>query len=124
MITAPFPAPRAVVRRIARSAPVALLRQAGRPIPTENYVQDGRYVIRADLPGVDPARDVDIAVHNGSIEIRAVRRDGGHHPGDIHYGLFRRVLTLPRDADPGTLTTRYRDGVLEVALDLPGARLT
>lgn len=117
-------APREAVRRIARSAPVALLRQSGRPIPAENYIEDGRYVIRADLPGVDPARDIDIAVHDDAIEIKAIRRDdhrGRRHPGDIPYGLFRRVMTLPRDADPRTLTTRYRDGVLEVALTLPGA---
>jgi HSP20 family molecular chaperone IbpA len=106
---------------VARSAPVARLRQAGRPIRAEKYVEDGVYIIRADLPGVDPARDIDVSVHDGTVEIKAIRRNdqkASHHT-EIPYGLYRRVLTLPDDADGDTLTTRYRNGVLEVAIALP-----
>ncbi|MFI0356840.1 Hsp20/alpha crystallin family protein [Actinomadura sp. 9N407] len=108
---------------IARSAPVARLRQAGRQIRAEKYVENGVYVIRADLPGVDPARDIDVSVHGGTVEIKAIRRDDlkARWHSEIPYGLYRRVLTLPDDADGDTLTTRYRDGVLEVAIALPGA---
>jgi HSP20 family protein len=111
------------LRWLARSAPVARLRQAGRPIRAEDYVENGVYVIRADLPGVDPARDIDVSVREGTVEIKAIRRDDlkPRHRTEIPYGLFRRVLTLPDDADGDTLTTRYSNGVLEVAVDLPGA---
>jgi HSP20 family protein len=63
------------LHRPARSAPVARLRQAGRPIRAEDYVENGVYVIRADLPGVDPARDIDVSVREGTVKIKAVRRD-------------------------------------------------
>jgi HSP20 family protein len=111
------------LRWLARSAPVARLRQAGRPIRAEDYVENGVYVIRADLPGVDPARDIDVSVREGTVEIKAIRRDDlkPRYRTEIPYGLFRRVLTLPDEADGDTLTTRYSNGVLEVAVDLPGA---
>ncbi|GLZ08071.1 hypothetical protein Acsp03_55370 [Actinomadura sp. NBRC 104412] len=43
------------------------------------------------------------------------------HHREISYGLHRRVMTLPDEADRDTLTTRYDNGVLEVAMNLPGA---
>ncbi|MBO2455069.1 Hsp20/alpha crystallin family protein [Actinomadura barringtoniae] len=126
-----MPTPRLVpsrwlLRRMARSAPVSRLRMAGRPIRAEEYVEDGVYVVRADLPGVDPARDIEVSIlpDPDSVEIKAIRRDDlkAHRHGEISYGLFRRVLTLPDRADRATLTTSYSNGVLEVAVDLPGAR--
>jgi HSP20 family molecular chaperone IbpA len=115
---------RTVLQWVADSTPVARLRQAGRPIRTEDFVEDGVYVIRADLPGVDPARDIDVSVRQGMIEIKAFRRDDlkRRQHQEIAYGLFRRVMPLPDEADDRTLTTRYTNGVLEVAIDLPGAR--
>ncbi|MFB4318917.1 Hsp20/alpha crystallin family protein [Actinomadura sp. 21ATH] len=109
--------------RIARSAPLARLRQAGRPIRAEDYVENGVYVIRADLPGVDPDRDIDVSVHGGTVEIKAIRRDDfrARTRTEIPYGLYRKVITLPAGADAGTLTTHYRDGVLKVAIALPEA---
>lgn len=124
-----MPTPRLVpsgglLRWMVRSAPVSRLRMAGRPIRAEEYVEDGVFVIRADLPGVDPARDIEVSVSADAVEIKAIRRDDQkvRRHGEIAYGLFRRVLTLPDSADRETLTTRYNNGVLEVAIDLPGAR--
>ncbi|MEU6034651.1 Hsp20/alpha crystallin family protein [Actinomadura sp. NPDC047616] len=119
-----LPWPRAVLRRVARYGPLARLLQAGRPIRAEDYVQDGRYIIRADLPGVDPSRDVRVSVHDRTLEIRAVRRADlrNRNHTEIPYGLLRRVVTLPHGADGDTLTTHYADGVLEIALAVPGNR--
>lgn len=124
MPAAQVPPPRSVLNRIAEVAPFARLRQAGRPIRAEDFVEDGVYVIRADLPGVDPARDIDVSFRKGAVEIKAVRRDDlkSRRHTEIPYGLFRRVIRLPDDADGDSLTTRYTNGVLEVAIDLPGAR--
>ena len=122
--TTPQSSSRSVLQRVADAAPLARLRQAGRPIRAEDFVEDGVYVIRADIPGVDPSRDIDVTIHHDAIEIRAVRRDPlkARRHTEISYGLFRRVLTLPANADRTTLTTTYTNGVLEVAIDLPGAR--
>jgi HSP20 family molecular chaperone IbpA len=108
---------------VAESPPIARLRQAGRPIPAEDFVEEGVYVVRADIPGVDPSRDIEVSVHRGLLEIKAYRRDDlkRRQHREISYGLFRRVMRLPEDADDQTLSTRYTNGVLEVAIDLPGA---
>src|ERR1700739_3148318 len=42
-------------------------------IRLEDEMTDGRYEVRAEIPGVDPAKDVDITVHDGQLTIRAVR---------------------------------------------------
>ncbi|GAB3678115.1 hypothetical protein GCM10027589_48430 [Actinocorallia lasiicapitis] len=111
-----------ILRRLGDLPPVARLRQAGRPIRTEDYVEDGRFVVRADLPGLDPARDIDLSVEHGHLEIKAIRRGSSHERGraDIAYGLFRSVLRLPDDADCTSLETDYENGVLRMAFKLPG----
>ena len=38
-------------------------------------MNDGRYEIRAELPGVDPAKDVDVTARDGVLTIRAQRSE-------------------------------------------------
>ena len=33
----------------------------------EDYVQDNRYVVRAELPGVDPEKDIEVTVEAGTL---------------------------------------------------------
>src|SRR5216110_1118797 len=40
----------------------------------EEYTEDGQLVVRAELPGVDPDKDVDISIVDGNLCIRAERR--------------------------------------------------
>ncbi|MEO5873400.1 MAG: Hsp20/alpha crystallin family protein [Streptosporangiaceae bacterium] len=114
---------RRILRRFGDLPSVARLRQAGNPIRTENFVENGEYVVRADLPGIDPARDIDVSVDRGQLEIKAIRREDfrlRQERTDISYGLFRRVLRLPDDADSTSLSTRYENGVLRMSFHLPG----
>lgn len=64
--------------------------------------QDGEVrVIRADLPGVDPATDVEITVAHGLLHINAQRRmerdvdDRDVRRHEIRYGSLTRTLPLP-----------------------------
>jgi hypothetical protein len=43
----------------------------GQPIRLEDGINDGRYEIRAELPGVDPAKDVEVTTRDGVLTIRA-----------------------------------------------------
>ena len=42
-------------------------------IRLEDEISDGYYEVRAEIPGVDPAKDIDITVHDGMLTIKAVR---------------------------------------------------
>jgi HSP20 family molecular chaperone IbpA len=44
-------------------------------IRLEDEIQDGHYVLRAELPGIDPAKDVDITVREGQLTIKAERSE-------------------------------------------------
>lgn len=83
--------------------------------------QDGEVrVIRADLPGVDPATDVEITVAHGLLHINAQRRmerdvdDRDVRRHEIRYGSLTRTLPLPPGATEADIAATYRDGILEV----------
>ncbi|WP_283134577.1 Hsp20/alpha crystallin family protein [Rhizohabitans arisaemae] len=101
--------------------PFAAMRTAEtQPIKFEDYVDDGRYVLRAELPGIDPERDVEITVTNGVLNVRAERRDEHKDPHrtEFRYGSFERSLTLPAGVDEEDVRATYDKGVLEVSVKL------
>jgi HSP20 family protein len=46
-----------------------------RDIRVEEFVDGGQLVVRAEVPGVDPDRDIDVSVDNGVLTIAAERRE-------------------------------------------------
>lgn len=81
--------------------------------------KDDDVVIRAELPGIDPA-DVDVEVTDGVLTIRGERRQEEKREGEdwlvseSAYGSFERSLTIPDGVDPAAITADYADGILEV----------
>jgi HSP20 family protein len=56
--------------------PFSLFRPlASQPIRMEDFIRDGRYVVRAELPGVDPEKQVEVTVRSGVLTIRAERQE-------------------------------------------------
>lgn len=97
-----------------------LTRWLRNPIPIEEVEDDTSYVLRAELPGVDPARDISVMVADGEVTL-AVDRVGQHHDqahSEFRYGSFRRLVTLPRRARDDTVRASYRGGVLQVTAEL------
>jgi HSP20 family protein len=90
----------------------------GQPIRLEDEMQHGRYEVRAELPGIDPAKDVDITAHNGVLTIKAQRRvktrSDGH--SEFSYGTFTRSVHLPPGAREDDVTARYDNGILTVSV--------
>jgi HSP20 family protein len=91
---------------------------AGQVFRLEESVQDDRYVIRAELPGLDPENDIDVTVDGRILTIRAERRqqDKGSYRSEFRYGSLTRAVRLPAGVDPGDVTARYDKGVLEVSV--------
>ncbi|MGH3660686.1 MAG: Hsp20/alpha crystallin family protein [Micromonosporaceae bacterium] len=87
----------------------------------EDYIDDGNYVVRAELPGVDPEKDVTINVEHGTLEIRAERREETKEKrrSEFRYGSLHRTLRLPEGADEEQITARYDRGILEVTVPIP-----
>jgi HSP20 family protein len=79
--------------------------------------------IYAFAPGVDPA-SLDINLDRGVMTIAGERKaelpatdaKTTVHIDERYRGRFRRVLTLPDDADPNAVTAQYRDGVLHISV--------
>jgi HSP20 family protein len=90
------------------------------PIKVEEYVEDDRYMIRADLAGIDPEKDVEVMVGSGYLTIRAERSDKteGKRRSEFRYGSFSRTLGLPANADEEAVTASYRDGILTISVGL------
>jgi HSP20 family protein len=80
-----------------------------------------RFVILADIPGVDPAQ-IEVSMDKGVLTLKGERDDG--HSGQ--YGKFTRVersrgafhrrFTLPDSADAEGITAHGKLGVLEIVI--------
>lgn len=93
------------------------------PIRVEEYPEGGSYVVRAELPGVDPRRDISVMVADGELTIGVNRtlRFPGTFDSEFHYGPAERTLRLPRRARDETAAASYDDGILEVRIELARA---
>jgi len=79
--------------------------------------------IYAFAPGIDPS-SLELNLERGLLTIAGKRENAlpqddekaAIHINERFQGSFRRVLTLPDDADPDAVTAKYRDGVLQISV--------
>jgi len=96
-------------------------REVTHTIRVEEHVEDdGTLVVRAEMPGIDPEKDLDVHVRDQMLEIRAQRtqketkeRDGAQR-SEFHYGSFSRSLRLPPGTRESDVEATYKDGIIEV----------
>ena len=76
----------------------------------------------AFAPGIDP-KEIEITVDRGLLTLAGERRNetqGGNgvntYAQERFAGKFRRVISLPEDADPGKVEASFRDGILHVTV--------
>ena len=89
-------------------------------IRLEDHLTDAAYIVRAELPGLDPEKDVHLSVSHGFLTIRAERKEETQtkHRTEFRYGMFERSVQLPETADGDNVIARYKDGILEVTVPL------
>jgi HSP20 family protein len=86
----------------------------------EEYVDDGTLIVRAELPDIDPEKDVELSVANGVLHIRAQREEKTEkkekdvYRSEFRYGSFVRDVALPAGVSGDDITASYKDGVLEI----------
>ena len=97
----------------------------GEMIPVEEYREDGTLVVRADLPGIDPDKDVELTVTDGMLRIEARRREEEKQEGkgylrqEVRYGSLSRSLRLPRGVTESDIAATYKNGVLSIRIPEP-----
>lgn len=119
-------------RKVAQKAdcPVAVIRkpsldQGDRArLSIEEFTIDNTLVIRTELAGVDPDKDIRLAITEGTLHIDAERRErtelvkNESYRSELTYGWFTRSIVLPADATASGVTATYNDGMLEIRIPL------
>jgi HSP20 family protein len=96
---------------------------AARPA-IESSIEDGKFIVRTDLPGIDP-KNVDIKVVGDVLTIKGTREEKSETKKadffrrEIRYGSFERSISLPKGIKAEDLKATYRDGVLELSAPMP-----
>jgi HSP20 family protein len=111
--------------------------QAGMPdrsVPTgyipqsETSLDETAFRIKADLPGIDP-HDVELTVKDNQLTLKGERKAAQEQPNgnrlqrEVRYGAFARTFTLPEGVKAEEVQARYHNGVLEITVPLPAAKL-
>lgn len=100
-------------------------REAEDLIRVEEFRENGTLIIRADLPGIDPDKDVELTVSGGMLHIEAERREEekreekGYVRQELRYGSLSRSLPLPEGVTAADVTATYKAGVLEIRIPEP-----
>ena len=91
-------------------------------VPAVDIVEEpSRFVIRADLPGVDPAA-IDLLVERHELVVKggrqppSVSEEGRLAHSERGFGSFERRFVLPDSVDAGKVSAHGFHGVLEVWL--------
>jgi HSP20 family protein len=87
-------------------------------------VEGGKFVVRTDLPGIDP-KDIEIKVVGDVLTVKGSREEkqetkkADFFRREIRYGSFERAISLPAGIKADDLKATYRDGVLELTASMP-----
>jgi HSP20 family protein len=88
--------------------------------PVEMVVEGDDVVLRLELPGIDPTRDVDLEVQPGKLTIRGERRAAETEQRDgvlvreLRYGAFHREFGLPEGIGEDAVEASYDQGMLTI----------
>lgn len=89
---------------------------------TEVFALKGDLVIKLELPGIDPLKDVTVTLVGGELVIKGVRKlEKEFKETDLYrmeswYGEFERHFTLPPKIDEKAIHVAYKYGILEVVV--------
>ena len=91
-------------------------------IPAVDIIEEkDRFVLRADVPGVDP-KDIDVSMDGGVLSVSGERHseteaaEEGVKRIERFTGRFYRRFTLPDTSDSEHISARSGNGILEVSI--------
>src|SRR5215210_713194 len=87
-------------------------------------------VVKAEVPGIDPEKDVDITLAGNELQIEVRHEEKSGHKdkqgyrSEFRYDTFSRTMTLPGPVNESDIRASYTDGVLEVPVPVPNQAQT
>ena len=97
-------------------------------VRVEEFERDGSYVIRAEVPGIDPDKDVELTMNDSTLRLMVHRQqekhasEFRHYRSEFRYGSFTRMVSLPAGATAKEIHANYADGILEVTVPMNGSK--
>jgi HSP20 family protein len=92
------------------------------PMRIEKYRKDDKFVVRAEIPGIDPANDVTVTAQDGVLRVSVVHlkqtEEGAY--SEFRYGTFYRTVMLPLGTKEDTISANYTNGILEITTTVGG----
>ncbi len=98
-------------------------------IRVEEFQEDGQMVVRAEVPGADPDKDIEITKSDSTLRISVQRHkeekteSRRHYRSEFQYGSFVRTVTLPAGTAEQDIKAEYKDGILEVRIPMIAAKV-
>jgi HSP20 family protein len=95
--------------------------------PIETEERDGTLYVRTELPGLSKS-DVKVEVTEDILTIEGERKqesdkkEGTYYRSERSYGYFSRSVALPEGAKVDAAKATFKDGVLEIAIELPARK--
>jgi HSP20 family protein len=89
---------------------------------TDVFARDGDVVVRAELPGIDPDKDVQVTLAEGQVIIRGERKrteevkEERYYLAEASYGAFERRVPVPEGTTDSDIEAAYDKGILEVVI--------
>jgi HSP20 family protein len=91
--------------------------------PADIYRIEHGWLVKLDLAGVS-SEDIHLSVRGQHLIVQGLRRDWIIETGqqyysmEIAYNRFKRVIELPTYLEQACITTKYRDGMLLIWLEI------
>jgi HSP20 family protein len=89
---------------------------------TDVFARGDDMVIRMELAGIDPEKDVVVTFEEGQLVIRGERhqveevKDEDYYRMEAAYGTFERRIPVPEGVDEKKILAEYADGVLVISV--------
>jgi HSP20 family protein len=86
----------------------------------ETHRKENDYVVRLDLPGVNP-NEVEVQAEGNLLTIKGERKTETKNADyqETYYGKFERSVSLPQGVEADKISAQYQNGVLEIRVPLP-----
>ena len=91
------------------------------PVPLDLVEEEGQYIVKASMPGVNP-EEVEITLADNMLTIKGESKresendQGNYHVRERHFGSFMRQIALPMAVKAEEVEATHENGVLTLRL--------